>query len=152
MSIVDRLFKVTKETAEQIADEIKQDQGQRRDAFKEQLGEVATLVERLTAEEADFGRFEQQLHEALMQLGLRGSESYLAEKRQVPERKMNDASGQVYKNAGQEWQRQASGRVRAKLDRRTYPTGVEISKAQMQRLNLIRNEFHGDWNYELRPQ
>ena len=97
MSIVDRLFKVTKETAEQIADEIKQDQGQRRDAFKEQLGEVATLVERLTAEEADFGRFEQQLHEALMQLGLRGSESYLAEKRQVPERKMNDASGQVYK-------------------------------------------------------
>ncbi|MBU1345274.1 MAG: ISAzo13 family transposase [Proteobacteria bacterium] len=43
-------------------------------------------------------------------------------------------------------------RVRAKLDRRTYPTGVEISKAQMQRLNLIRNEFHGDWNYELRPQ
>jgi hypothetical protein len=43
-------------------------------------------------------------------------------------------------------------RVKAKLDPRPYPTGAEISKAQMESLNLTRSEFHGDWNYELRPR
>ena len=43
-------------------------------------------------------------------------------------------------------------RVKAKLDAGNYPTGVEISKEQMRRLNLVRHEFQGNWNYELRPQ
>jgi len=43
-------------------------------------------------------------------------------------------------------------RVRAKLDKRKYPTGVVVSKAEMESLALHRHEFHGDWNYELRPQ
>jgi hypothetical protein len=43
-------------------------------------------------------------------------------------------------------------RVRSRLDSRKYPTGVEITKEQMNRLNLVPNEFHGDWNYELHPQ
>ena len=43
-------------------------------------------------------------------------------------------------------------RVRAKLDKRKYPTGVAISKAEMNTLSLHRNEFHGDWNYELHPR
>ena len=49
--------------------------------------------------------------------------------------------------------RTAAGlRVKAKLDSRKYPTGVEVTKAQMKSLSLIRNEFQGDWNYELRPR
>jgi hypothetical protein len=43
-------------------------------------------------------------------------------------------------------------RVRAKLDRRKYPTGVKVPKAEMMKLDLHRLEFHGDWNYELRPR
>ena len=43
-------------------------------------------------------------------------------------------------------------RVRAKLDSKKYPTGVEVTKAEMSGLNLLRHEFQGDWNYELRPQ
>ncbi len=43
-------------------------------------------------------------------------------------------------------------RVRAKLDKRNYPTGVTVSKAEMNRLSLHEDEFHGDWNYELRPR
>jgi len=43
-------------------------------------------------------------------------------------------------------------RVKAELDPREYPTGVEITKEQMRSLKLIKNEFHGDWNYELRPR
>ena len=49
--------------------------------------------------------------------------------------------------------RTAAGlRVKAKLDSRKYPTGVEITKDQMKRLNLVKHEFRGDWNYELRPR
>jgi hypothetical protein len=43
-------------------------------------------------------------------------------------------------------------RVKAKLDKRRYPTGVKITKAQMSDLALIPDKFHGDWNYELVPR
>ena len=43
-------------------------------------------------------------------------------------------------------------RVKAKLDKRKYAKGVAISKAQMDKLSLHRNMFHGDWNYELQPR
>lgn len=42
-------------------------------------------------------------------------------------------------------------RVKARLDSRKYPTGIEITKTQMGQLALHRDSFHGDWNYELRP-
>jgi transposase len=49
--------------------------------------------------------------------------------------------------------RTATGlRVKAKLDYGRYPTGVEVTKEQMKRLNLVKHEFQGDWNYELRPR
>ena len=49
--------------------------------------------------------------------------------------------------------RTAAGlRVKAKLDKRKYPTGVAIAKAEMKALSLHRHEFHGDWNYELHPR
>ena len=43
-------------------------------------------------------------------------------------------------------------RVRAKLDKRRYKTGVVVSLAEMRRLALHPHVFHGDWNYELRPR
>jgi hypothetical protein len=43
-------------------------------------------------------------------------------------------------------------RVRAKLDKRRYRTGVVVSRAEMKQLELHRHTFHGDWNYELRPR
>ena len=49
--------------------------------------------------------------------------------------------------------RTAAGlRVKAKLDKRTYPTGVKITAAEMAALSLHRHEFQGDWNYELHPR
>ena len=49
--------------------------------------------------------------------------------------------------------RTAAGlRVRAKLDRRKYRTGVAITHAQMRDLVLRPNKFHGEWNYELQPR
>jgi hypothetical protein len=43
-------------------------------------------------------------------------------------------------------------RVKAKLDRRSYATGVVVSDKEMKKLELHRESFHGDWNYELRPR
>jgi hypothetical protein len=42
--------------------------------------------------------------------------------------------------------------VRARLDRRRYPTGKKISAKEFRSLNIERNEFHGDWNYVVKPR
>jgi len=41
--------------------------------------------------------------------------------------------------------------VHAELDPGTYPAGVKISKAEIAALPLTRHDWHGDWNYTLRP-
>ena len=41
--------------------------------------------------------------------------------------------------------------IKAKLDKRTYPTGVAISKTEFESLNLKPSAFHGDWNYAISP-
>lgn len=43
-------------------------------------------------------------------------------------------------------------KVICRLDRRKYPTGRQVSDEQMQRVNVERNKFHGDWNYIIRPK
>ncbi len=49
--------------------------------------------------------------------------------------------------------RTAAGlRVNARLDSRKYKTGVVITEGQMRDLALRSDEFHGEWNYELRPR
>src|SRR5450755_5086277 len=41
--------------------------------------------------------------------------------------------------------------VRARLDRRNYPTGKKVSAADMRALNIERHDFRGEWNYLVRP-
>lgn len=41
--------------------------------------------------------------------------------------------------------------VYAQLDTRDYPNGVKVSDAELAAVNLIRDEFHGEWNYTIRP-
>lgn len=42
-------------------------------------------------------------------------------------------------------------KVTCRLDRRKYPTGREVSDEEMNRVNLQRDKFHGEWNYLIRP-
>jgi hypothetical protein len=42
-------------------------------------------------------------------------------------------------------------KVKAKLDRRRYPKGVKYSKADVDALPTEPHEFHGEWNYTVRP-
>jgi len=42
--------------------------------------------------------------------------------------------------------------VRAALDETDYEMGIKISDEQLGHVNLKRSEFHGDWNYLIRPR
>ena len=42
--------------------------------------------------------------------------------------------------------------VTAIVDMNIYPTGVKVSKEEMEQLNIIRDDFHGDWNYTIKPR
>ena len=41
--------------------------------------------------------------------------------------------------------------VKARLDRRTYKPGIKVTAKEMQSLNLAPHEFHGEWNYTIKP-
>jgi hypothetical protein len=43
-------------------------------------------------------------------------------------------------------------KVRCELDPELYLTGVKVSKEQFDRVNLVPDEFHGEWNYSILPQ
>ena len=43
-------------------------------------------------------------------------------------------------------------RIRSELDENSYPTGQTVSDEQLQALNLKRDPFHGEWNYQLTPR
>jgi hypothetical protein len=43
-------------------------------------------------------------------------------------------------------------RIRAELDSGKYPTGIKITDAEFNALNLKQAEFHGDWNYAILPR
>jgi hypothetical protein len=41
--------------------------------------------------------------------------------------------------------------VKARLDRNTYTRGIKVSAQEMQSIKLQRHEFHGEWNYTIKP-
>jgi len=42
--------------------------------------------------------------------------------------------------------------IKAELDRSTYATGLKVTDAEMDKLRITPAEFHGEWNYTIRPQ
>jgi Rhodopirellula transposase DDE domain len=48
--------------------------------------------------------------------------------------------------------RTATGlKVRAVLDRNTYPAGIKVAKKAIASVQLKPASFHGDWNYTISP-
>jgi Rhodopirellula transposase DDE domain len=43
-------------------------------------------------------------------------------------------------------------KVKCEIDPNIYPAGVKVTDAEMDAINIHRHEFHGDWNYTIRPQ
>jgi hypothetical protein len=42
-------------------------------------------------------------------------------------------------------------KVRAELDKGNYQTGLKVSDAEFAKINLVRDAFHGEWNYRILP-
>lgn len=43
-------------------------------------------------------------------------------------------------------------RVHAEADTNAYPAGIKVSDDDMEELNITPHEFHGEWNYTIRPR
>jgi transposase len=42
-------------------------------------------------------------------------------------------------------------KVHAEIDGNSYPAGIKVADDEMSGINLQRDEFHGEWNYQIRP-
>ena len=42
-------------------------------------------------------------------------------------------------------------KVRAELDTTIYPKGIKVTNEELESVQIERNEFHGEWNYSIRP-
>jgi hypothetical protein len=42
--------------------------------------------------------------------------------------------------------------VRAEMDKSEYPKGIKVSDADFDSINIVRDKFHGDWNYSIHPE
>ncbi|MEO5697506.1 MAG: ISAzo13 family transposase, partial [Burkholderiaceae bacterium] len=41
--------------------------------------------------------------------------------------------------------------VHAEIDSKVYPKGMTVSDAEFDSIRLDRDDFHGEWNYVIRP-
>jgi len=42
--------------------------------------------------------------------------------------------------------------VKAKLDEKIYLTGIKVTEQEKENLNIVRDDFHGEWNYVIAPK
>jgi len=42
-------------------------------------------------------------------------------------------------------------KVQAELDDSIYPLGIKVSDSEFDKIHIIRNDFHGEWNYKIEP-
>jgi len=42
-------------------------------------------------------------------------------------------------------------KIRCELDTKTYPKGIKVTDAQLEKVKLKKHKFHGDWNYTIYP-
>jgi transposase len=43
-------------------------------------------------------------------------------------------------------------RIQAQLDENTYEAGIKVTDQQLAELQIERDEFHGEWNYRVKPR
>jgi hypothetical protein len=42
--------------------------------------------------------------------------------------------------------------VKARLDSKKYSKGKKITDSEMKELKIVKNKFHGEWNYTIKPR
>ncbi len=43
-------------------------------------------------------------------------------------------------------------KIQAELDKNLYPKGIKISDKELSKINIKRDDFHGEWNYTMSPR
>jgi hypothetical protein len=43
-------------------------------------------------------------------------------------------------------------KVRCELDPRIYAKGIKVPDSDMESINIIPEDFHGEWNYTIKPR
>jgi hypothetical protein len=41
--------------------------------------------------------------------------------------------------------------IKSKLDERIYEKGIKISDKELKKISIIKDAFHGEWNYQILP-
>jgi Rhodopirellula transposase DDE domain len=42
--------------------------------------------------------------------------------------------------------------VKCEIDHASYPAGIKVSEEDMAAINIIPDQFHGEWNYTIAPR
>lgn len=42
--------------------------------------------------------------------------------------------------------------IKSKLDSRIYKKGIVVSDEELAKINIIKDAFHGEWNYQISPK
>lgn len=42
-------------------------------------------------------------------------------------------------------------RIEAELDTNTYPTAIQVTDEELDKIKIQRADFHGEWNYTILP-
>ena len=42
-------------------------------------------------------------------------------------------------------------KVKSELDEDIYEKGIKVPDEDFKKINIIKDEFHGEWNYTIRP-
>jgi len=43
-------------------------------------------------------------------------------------------------------------KIQCEIDKNEYKTGIKITDDEMKNINIIKDEFHGEWNYIIKPK
>ncbi len=41
--------------------------------------------------------------------------------------------------------------IQSQLDENTYENGIKVTDEEMDKINIVNEEFHGEWNYKILP-
>jgi hypothetical protein len=42
--------------------------------------------------------------------------------------------------------------IKAKIDENIYQKGIKVSDKELEKVNIRRYKFHGEWNYKIKPE
>ena len=43
-------------------------------------------------------------------------------------------------------------KIEAELDTNTYPKGIQVTDEELEKVQIKKADFHGEWNYTILPQ